>query len=183
MPILAAEPAVFPLNLFSICNSATEDARWWALHTRPRAEKALARRLFKKQISFFLPVHEQNRNAQRRTQACLPLFPGYLFLRGPREALHSALDTRLVANSLAVADQDQLTANLRDIHRLIESGGPLSREFHPLPGTRVRISRGPLTGIEGNVTRTGKSLKFVVQVQFLQSGAAVEVDASMVEPV
>jgi transcriptional antiterminator RfaH len=128
-------------------------------------------------------VFEQNRNPEGRAQARLPLFPGYLFLRGAQEALHGALDTKLVANCLEVSDQQQLTANLCDIHRLIESGGPLSREFHPSPGTRVRIIRGPLTGIEGTVTRSGKSLKFVVQVQFLQSGASVEVDASMVEPV
>jgi len=132
---------------------------------------------------FFLPVYEQNRNADGRAQARLPLFPGYLFLRGEREALHTALDTRLVANCLGVADQELLTANLRDVHRLIESGAPLSREFHPPLGTKVRIRRGPLAGIEGIVARSGKSLKFVVQVRFLQSGAAVEVDASMVEPV
>jgi len=181
VPILAAEPSIFPEKLFSIIERMDTDAQWWVMHTRPRAEKALARRLFKKQTSFFLPVCQQIRNPEQRATAHLPLFPGYLFLHGPQGALHNALETKLVANCLEVADQYQLTADLRDIQRLIESGGPLSREFHPRPGTRVRMIRGPLKGVEGTVTRSGKSLRFVVQVQFLQSGAAVEVDASMVE--
>lgn len=182
MPILAAEPSIFPTNLLATCEPEVAGLRWWVLHTRPRAEKALARRLFNKQVAFYLPVFEQNRHSHGRAQARLPLFPGYLFLHGPHEALHTALETRCVANCLEVADQDQLVANLCDLQRLIESGGPFSRETHIQPGTRVRINRGPLRGIEGTVTRSGKSLRFVVRVQFLQAGAAVEVDPSMVEP-
>src|SRR5579863_1991711 len=98
VPILAAEPSVFPMNLFSLSEHTSAGAEWWVLHTRPRAEKALARRLFTKQIAFFLPVYQQHRNSEGRAPAHLPLFPGYLFLCGPQEALHTALETKLVAN-------------------------------------------------------------------------------------
>ncbi|HEY2250826.1 MAG TPA: hypothetical protein VGH74_07180, partial [Planctomycetaceae bacterium] len=135
-----------------------------------------------KNIPFFLPVHEPRQGqAPARLTAQVPLFPGYLFLRGPVEARYGAIETGFVANCLDVPDQDELAGNLRDIHKLIESGGPLSREAHPENGMQVRIIRGPLTGVYGTVIRSGRSLKFLVEVKFLQTGASVEVDASMVE--
>lgn len=187
MPILAPEPSVYPATLFATLDHGGErqyvsdQSRWWTLHTRPRAEKALARRLLRKELSFFLPVHSASRNERGRLQARLPLFPGYLFLRGPHEACSSALDTGLIANCLEVVDQETLSSNLRDLYRLIEAGGPISRTPNPSPGTKVRIIKGPLLGLEGIVSRSGSSLKFIVEVQFLQSGAAVEVDGSMIE--
>jgi transcriptional antiterminator RfaH len=183
VPILAAEQSIFPLDLFRTLERPVDDNSWWALHTRPRTEKALARRLLRREVSFFLPVYRQDNTGHRRPQASLPLFPGYLFLHGPRESCGVALDSGFVANCLQVIDQAELTDNLRDIYRLIETGQPLSRVDAPAPGTKVRIISGPMSGIEGVVIRSGKALKLIVQVHFLQNGAAVEVDGSMIERV
>src|SRR4051794_17182902 len=54
MPVLPAEPEIYPLSLF------TEEAElsggaWWVLHTRPRQEKSLARELHAGRIPFYLP--------------------------------------------------------------------------------------------------------------------------------
>src|SRR5437588_3759435 len=53
MPLLPPEPIVYPEGLLS--NGApAEDAaaNWWVLHTKPRAEKSLARKCLKGEISF-----------------------------------------------------------------------------------------------------------------------------------
>ena len=100
MPVLASEPYIYPDDIMeSELGEATdligdEEERWWALHVRPRSEKALSRRLFRDRISFFLPLYVRRRRFQRR-QVCsyLPLFPGYLFLRGGETARRFAIET------------------------------------------------------------------------------------------
>src|SRR5262245_1513692 len=147
MPLLAAEPCVFPDQLFEAANQSCEEEQWWVLHTRPRSEKALARRLIKRQASFFLPQYRKEwRHRGRRLCSHLPLFPGYVFLFGNADSRLHALETNLVANVLSVANQQQLYADLLQVHQLINSGLPLSPEAALQPGAAVEIVSGPFAG-------------------------------------
>ena len=102
MPLLVPEPIQFPADLFSQPESPfLGEARWWVVHTRPRAEKALARRLFKKNLSFFLPVYERHwRKNGRAFSAHLPLFSSYLFLHGDSMDRLACLETNMVVHYL-----------------------------------------------------------------------------------
>src|ERR1700736_2448973 len=109
MPLLAAEPCTFPEDLFVEPFQATHENRWLVIHTRPRSEKALTRRILQCQVPFFLPQYRREwRHRGRRLSSYLPLFPGYVFLYGNWEARQYSLETNLVANTLTVVDQDQL---------------------------------------------------------------------------
>jgi transcriptional antiterminator RfaH len=184
MPLLPLEPCLFPGNLFdkaAFFLSASQ--RWWVLHTRPRAEKALARHLLGRGLSFFLPVYQRQwRSRGRRQSSYLPLFPGYVFLWGDDEARIAALTTNLVVNVLREADQGRLQADLRRVNRLMDSGSPLTPEDRLEAGTPVTLTAGPFRGLEGKILRRGKDLRFVVEVQLLQRGVSVEIDGWMMEP-
>jgi transcription antitermination factor NusG len=183
MPLLSLEPCLFPDNILQAGKPASP-GQWWVLHTKPRAEKSLARRLLKQRIAFFLPVYHRTWRSARRTRTSfLPLFPGYLFLCGDNQDRVHALASNLVARTLEVHDQQKLEDDLIRIHRLIESDAPLSPEARLEPGTPVEIVSGPLTGIEGKIIRRGKNLKFFVEVHFLQQGVSVEVEASMFQAI
>ena len=85
MPLLPAEPFVFPDDLLSSPAAAdtAAGACWWVLHTRPRAEKTLARKCLRRRLPFFLPLHKRQwRNRGRLFCSHTPLFPGYVFLHG-----------------------------------------------------------------------------------------------------
>ena len=57
MPMLPAEPDLFPATLFvEEARAPSEGQCWRVLHTKPRQEKALARQLHKAEVSFYLPV-------------------------------------------------------------------------------------------------------------------------------
>src|SRR5438552_1484350 len=106
MPLLPAEPSLFPVDPFQSPGQITGQERWLVLHTRPRSEKALTRRLLKRQISYFLPQYRKEwRHRGRRLSSYLPLFPGYVFLFGDWQARLHALETNLVANVLNDFDQ------------------------------------------------------------------------------
>lgn len=188
MPSLPPEISLWPEDLFSQNGTSpivlADERRWWALHTRPRAEKALARRLVQQETAFFLPLYERRRRVQRRLVVSqLPLFPSYLFLLGNEDERVKVLETNLIVGCLDVVDQDQLRTDLQRIRGLIETGAPLSPEERLQTGMAAKITNGPLTGYQGTVIRRGRSLKFFVAVNLLQRGVTVEVDASMIQPV
>lgn len=179
MPLLGLEPSVYPERLFDEVDSDTA-GRWWVLHTRPRAEKALARQCLGQQLPFFLPLyHRQWRNGGRRQRSYLPLFPGYLFLFGDDDIRLAALQTNLVATVLPVLQQRRLHDDLLRVHRLIEAGSSLTPEDHLQPGAMVEITGGPMMGLLGKVLRRGKNLRFFIEVQFLQRGVSVELEGEM----
>lgn len=183
MPLLPLEPFVFPEDLLSnpIIDQGPS-ARWWVLHTRPRAEKSLTRRLLRHSVPFFLPVcKRQWRHRGRIFCSYVPLFPSYVFLQGDNQEVLKTLETNLVARVLQVEDQQQLHTDLVRVHRLVATGAPLSPEERLQPGSLVEITQGPLAGLEGKILRRGKRLKFIVEVQLLQRGVSVEIESWMIQ--
>ena len=73
-------------------------------------------------------------------------------------------------------------ANLANVFRVMGGGLPLVPEEHLQPGDPVRIIGGPLEGLEGTVVQKGRRLHFVVEVQFLQRGVSVEIEAHQIRP-
>jgi transcription antitermination factor NusG len=183
MPLLPAEPALFPEDLLTTPIDPTGDARWWVLHTRPRAEKALARKARASGLSHFLPQYERRWNANGRWRvAHLPLFTGYVFLYGDLTVRRSALETNLVANCLPVPDGQRLRSELEAVWRLMTCADGLNPESRMVPGTRVEIIGGPLAGLQGTVIRVGSRSRFFVEVSFLQRGVSAEVEGWMIKP-
>jgi transcriptional antiterminator RfaH len=183
MPVLSLEPTVWPEDL--LLESSPADVAvgsWCVLHTRPRAEKMLARRLLRAGVSFYLPLYEQRKKVQRRTvRSHLPLFPGYVFVCGDHESRQLAFETNLVASCIPVGDQEQLANDLARIFRLIESGSLVTPESRLQPGMPAEITSGPLAGCRGKIIRCSKGARLLVEVSFLQQGASVEVDWSMIQ--
>jgi transcriptional antiterminator RfaH len=178
MPLLPAEPEVFPPDLFADAPACVLEARsWWALQARPRQEKSLARYLHDHQVPHYLPLRKYRRRLGRNVRTShLPLFPGYLFLLGRHDERLAALASKRVIRALAVASQGELWADLRQVHRLLGSGVPVTPEEQLRPGRAVEICSGPLAGLRGTILRTSSGQRFLVQVNFIQRGASVLVD-------
>ncbi|HZU36812.1 MAG TPA: transcription termination/antitermination NusG family protein [Gemmataceae bacterium] len=184
MPLLPAEPWVFPAELLTPGSVDNAAARWLVMHTRPRAEKALARQLLGSRVPFFLPLYQRRwRSAGRERRSFLPLFPGYIFLKADADQRLTALKTNLVVQTLHVEDQILLEEDLGRIWRVLHSDEPLSPEERLVPGTLVEIRSGPLAGLQGKVLRRGKKFKLFIEVHFLQRGVSLEIDESCLEPV
>jgi transcriptional antiterminator RfaH len=182
VPLLPLEPFVFPGDLFQREPPAGGEP-WWVLHTRPRAEKVLARRLLQRQTPFFLPLcKRQWRNRGRAHCSYVPLFPGYVFQQSERPTFTGTAEGHCVARILQVEDQGQLQADLRRVYCLIASDAAMTPESRLQPGTEVEITSGPLAGLDGRILRRGKQLRFFVEVRFLQQGVSVEIDSWMIEP-
>ncbi len=182
MPVLDREPAVWPQDLFARNLESAGPHEWRAYHVRPRTEKAVARHLRSQNIAYYLPQMERRRRYQRRlVRSQLVLFPGYVFICLNDQESARRIEYKAIIRSLAITDQDQIDRELRDIHRLIQSGQPLTREERLQNGSLARIVRGPLAGLCGQVVRNKRGQKFVLQVQFLQQGVSVAIDVASIE--
>ena len=185
MPILPPEPALFPERLFEEgAFQAVAERAWWVLHIKPRQEKSLARQLNEKAIPFYLPLIRRRWRLRGRVMtSLLPLFGGYLFLYADRDERLSALGTHRVVRTLDVADQIGLWHDLRQVHRLIESGAPVTTEERLAPGMAVEVREGPLAGLKGKIIRNASGRRFLVEVDFIQRGASVLLDDISLVPI
>jgi transcriptional antiterminator RfaH len=177
VPVLPSEPSWFPEHLFE---EGTPDAlarSWWVLHTRPRQEKSLARQLHSASVPYYLPLApRRSRIRGRIITSHNPLFAGYLFLLAQAEERITALATSRVVNSIRVLDQQRLWDDLRQVHRLIATGEPVTPEERLAPGMFVEVRDGPLAGLTGKILRAASGRRFVVEIDFIQRGASVTLD-------
>jgi transcriptional antiterminator NusG len=180
MATLGPEPMLWPSNLFD----QRQDGQWWVLHVKSRCEKALARRCYSQEASFFLPQTRQiKQRTSRGKDSYLPMFPGYLFLFGAERNRRIALETNLVVNVLAVPDQDELFDELKQLNTVIKSGMTMSPQERLPPGADVTVVAGPLAGLHGTIIRHKNRTALVLKISFLQQGASVEMENWMVEPI
>jgi len=157
--------------------------RWWVVHTRARHEKTVAGQLERLRIAYFLPLVEARRSYGGRAPRTvrLPLFPGYLFLRGESNERAATLRTHRVAQVIEVADQERLRHELRQIHRAVNSGVPMDLYPGIQRGRRCRVTSGSLRGMEGTVLRRRGLCRVYLAVQILGQSAEVEIDPGLLE--
>lgn len=159
---------------------------WWALYTRHQHEKVVAEMLSTKGFEVFLPLYESTRKwKDRRKILSLPLFPCYVFVRGGLDRRLQIVSTPGVHMILTRGERVALIpeTEIEAIQRAVE--GPLRVEPHPFLrcGTRVRVVRGALEGVEGILTRKKNLYRLVLSVDMLAQSVAIEVNACDVEPV
>jgi transcription antitermination factor NusG len=163
-----------------------EQGAWCAIYTRHQHEKTVSEMLQVKGFEIFLPLYESVRRwKDRKKVLSLPLFPGYVFIRGAIEHRLPVLTTPGVhmiisrGERVATIPEEEIDA----IRRTVE--GPYRVEPHPFLhcGERVRVVRGSLEGVEGVLTRKKNLYRLVLSVEMLAQSVAVEVDALDVVPV
>jgi hypothetical protein len=121
----------------------------------------------------------------RKRHGLTPQFPSNLFFIGNEEHRAAALHTDLLCQVIAVRDQKQLTDELTALHRLISGG--IKLELYPFAtvGRRCRITKGPFEGMEGTVVerKDARVARLVLEVSMLGQGAAMEIEADLLEAV
>lgn len=101
MPILKQETELYPANLLAEVAPSDTDRKWWAVYTKSRQEKAIARQLHGMDVPFYLPLVQQTSViGTRRVKSLLPLFPSYMFVFGTDAERVATLSTQRVTQML-----------------------------------------------------------------------------------
>jgi len=170
--------------------SDPENAPWLALWTHSHAEQLVFDQLIAKRFHAFLPlIPVWSRRGGSQHLIRKPMFPGYLFLRQAldKTSYIEILKTNGLARILGERwDRPAIVADgeIAAVRQVLDAGLPILPHPYLREGHRVRITRGPLAGVEGVLLhdKTHKGL-LVVSVDLLQRSVAVEVDCMVVAPV
>jgi transcription antitermination factor NusG len=180
MPLLPKERDIHPETLF---DTPPDAARWWVAHVRSRQEKSVARELLRAGVTYYLPQTEQVKRRSGRTfRSYLPLFAGYVFVRGAADEVEPARRHDAVVRVLEVPDQTLLHEELAQIRRLQLAGASLIPVVEYVPGDRVLIREGVFAGYRGVVTRVKGRERLVLKVSMLRQSVAVELDREHLRP-
>src|SRR5688572_7208631 len=76
---------------FTRTDNDVRGGHWYVLHVKSRQEKTLAEDLLVRGIDYYLPLIRRIRMyGRRKANVEVPLFPGYLFLKGTLEQVYTA---------------------------------------------------------------------------------------------
>ena len=166
--------------------SDLQEASWYALYTRHQHEKMVDQVLTHKGFNTFLPLYATTHTWKDRSKALtLPLFPCYVFLKGGIDRRLHILTTPGIFGLVSSAGQPAVIPDveIEAIRRVVESGARVETHPYLTCGNRVRVTSGPLTGIEGILVRKKNISRLVLSVELLGTAAAIEVAAFQVEAV
>jgi transcriptional antiterminator RfaH len=171
-------------NSFSEPTIADGDDRWWVLHTRSRQEKAVADALRAGGVHHFLPLIEKVRfHGRRKLKSHLPLFPGYVFLFGLRDAAFEVDRNKRIANILPVVDQQQMQLELENLRKALDLQAPLDPYPYLKEGIWAEVRSGPFQGVQGKIERRMQTDRLLLQVDMLGRAVSIEIDGSLLEPI
>jgi len=159
------------------------NTRWFALSVAPRHEKKVCYQLEQKGYETFLPLYRrQHQYGGRSREFQLPLFPGYLFCRTDLSVRLPVLTTPGVLQFLGAGKAPSPIADdeIGAIQIATLAGIPMEPHNYWEQGEKVRIVRGPLTGLEGMVTDSKKPLRLVLSITLIQRSVLVEIDSDCV---
>ncbi len=157
---------------------------WFAVYTKHQHEKSAATLLEKKGIERFLPLYRAVHRWKDRNQPVqLPLFPCYLFVRTDLSRKLDVLQTAGVRWFVEIAGHacPVPEAEIEALQKVCASG--VRVEPHPFlkQGDTVRLTAGPLLGVEGILAQVKNEHRIVLSVDLLKRSVAVEVDLTSVE--
>ena len=142
---------------------------WFALRVRARCEGSVADALQSKGFEVFSP------RVQSRAARWQPAFPGYLFARFTPRVKAAILATAGVSYILSCGGliAPVPDAEIDAVRRALDAGAmPVpAAEFEA--GQRVRVERGPLAGVEGELVRDRGGLQ--VAISLLQRAVRVKI--------
>lgn len=163
--------------------------RWYVALVRMHHEKKVAERLDKMGIENFVPVQQEvHQWSDRRKIVDRVLLPMMIFvhvdLQEQKEVLTLSSISRYMVlrgeSTPAVIPDQQM---LRFKFMLDYSDETISMSTSPLaPGEKIRVIKGPLAGLEGELVHVNGKSKVAVRLTMLGC-ACVDIPAGCVEPV
>jgi len=146
---------------------------WYLIYTRPRHEKKVHSRLSELKIHSFLPTRKVLRNWHDRKKFIdEPLFPSYVFIYlNDLQSYYDGIDADgslyYVKNGKEIARVNEMV--IKNIQLLVRESKEMEvSEKRFLPGKKLVIQKGALTGLSCELIQFDNKEKLLVRVELLQ---------------
>lgn len=165
------------------CSQPLLEQHWHVAYTCSRHEKYLAEQCQQHGITAFLPLYAVQRQwKQRHAEVLLPLFPSYVFVR---MALAERFRVLALPGMVSLVSFKGLPAVVPDTQiEALRKAVTLGRAqpcAYLQAGQHVRVTAGPLHGLEGMVEEIKNSVRVIVSFEWMRRSVSISFDATEVE--
>jgi len=160
---------------------------WYAVYTKPRAEKKAHAELLKNSIDVYLPLQRTlKRWSDRKKWVEEPLFRSYLFVNISPDQYFDVLNTPGVVRYITFEGKavpvpekqiDAIRYYLAE-EPLSEAGGNSGLAAALEPGTTVEVARGPLRGLSGELVEVPGKHKVKVEISAIGQSLLITIPVS-----
>ena len=156
---------------------------WYAVYTKPRAEKKVYQRMLDQDIEAFLPLVKTVRQwSDRKKTVQVPLISSYVFVNMPEQDLYRTLPIHGTVNVLKHLGKP---AKIRDVEienlRILSDTDDtyeIENSKRLIEGDVVEVEKGPFTGLIAICEKKYGNHRVVVKIDSLQSCVVVNVPLS-----
>jgi len=155
------------------------EEKWYALYTRPRAEKLVYQRLVEAGIETFLPLQKTYRMwSDRKKLVERPLLSSYIFVKTRSKNFPTVYRTSGVVKFISFEGQPVSIPQkqIDNLRLLINSDAEIevsSEKF--APGDNVEVVSGSLVGLTGELVKIGSHNRVVVRIDRLDKNLILKI--------
>lgn len=163
------------------------EKHWYAVYTKPRAEKQVSQRLSESGITAFLPLQKTLRQwSDRKKMVEVPLFTSYVFVYIDRRDYDRVLQAYGVVKYVifegkaAKIPQDQID----NLKLIINSDSEIEVSHEELkPGQQVEVTHGALKGLRGELIKTTKKHRLLVRIDTIHQNLLVNIPENFLQSI
>lgn len=165
----------------------TNDHRWYAVYTRPRAEKLVYQRLVEEGIDTFLPLQKTYRVwSDRKKLVEKPLLSSYVFVRISHKFFPSVYKTNGVVKFISFEGQPVSIPckQIDNLRLLVNSDAEIevsSEKF--AQGDNVEVISGSLIGLTGELIKIGSRNRVIVRIDKLDQNLILKIPLTFLKRV
>ena len=170
-----------------VIKNNNSEIKWYALYTRPRAEKLVFNRLIEEGIETFLPLQKTYRMwSDRKKLVEKPLLTSYIFVKTNKKCFPVVYKTTGVVKFVSFEGQPvSIPQNQIDnLRLLINSDAEIEVTSEKLAqGDNVVVINGSLIGLTGELIRIGSKNRVVVRIDRLDQNLILKIPKAFLKKV
>ena len=173
------EQSTISSNEKKTIKNISPEEKWYALYTRPRAEKLVYQRLVEAGIETFLPLQKTYRMwSDRKKLVEKPLLSSYVFVKTNNKSFPKVYKTNGVVKFISFEGQPvSIPQNQIDnLRLLINSDADIevsSEKF--TTGDNVEVINGSLIGLTGELIKIGSKNRVIVRIDRLDKNLILKI--------
>ncbi len=143
---------------------------WFVLYTHPRAEFKVEKSLTAKNIEVFLPVRKIIKQwSDRKKEVTEIMFSSYIFIFADEKERLLALEDKNVVRCLCEHGKPSVVPEwqIENLKLLIESNALPKIIEGLIIGTKVEITNGPFSGIQGIIVKIENKNHLAISIELI----------------
>lgn len=163
------------------------EEKWYALYTKPRAEKLVHQRLIESEIEAFLPLQKTIRIwSDRKKMVEKPLLSSYVFVKTKSKFFPQVYKTNGVVKFISFEGQPVSIPQkqIDNLKLIINSNAEVEVSCEKFEqGDNVEVVNGALAGLTGELIKIGTQNRVVVRIDRLDQNLILKIPKAFLKKI